>query len=222
MLWTSHNNKPFEKASKILSKWARSPLMDSIRDTLPLLFKRIRALSVPTKYEVIDVSAKNLNSLDGDCLRVLILTTLVPADRFLLLRLIVRSTVSSGPYACAGCLIHDCAVYRLLLRKLLYSPLLRIKKVSMIKDIWSQALLCMSAVHWRHRNLQPGVSLACLRRTCKYAAERESEACVYHVMGFKQTCRWKVAALFESSALSPMMVVFHGQGLGDCCVEVRT
>jgi len=129
---------------------------------------------------------------------VLILITLVLADRFLLLCLIVRSTVPSWPYACAGCLIHDCAVYKLLLRKLLYSPSLRIKKVSVIKDIWSCALLCMSAVHWRHHNLQPGMSLARLRRTCKYAAERESEACVYHGMGFRQTCRWKVAALFES------------------------
>jgi hypothetical protein len=42
-------------------------------------------LSVPTKYEVIDIFAKNLNSLDGDCLCVLILTILVLADQFLLL-----------------------------------------------------------------------------------------------------------------------------------------
>jgi hypothetical protein len=48
-LWSSHNNKLLEEASKILSKWTCSSLMDSIRDTLPLLFKRICALSVPTK-----------------------------------------------------------------------------------------------------------------------------------------------------------------------------
>jgi hypothetical protein len=40
------------------------------------------------KYEVIDISAKNLNSLDGDCLCVLILTTSDLAARFLLLRFV--------------------------------------------------------------------------------------------------------------------------------------
>jgi hypothetical protein len=62
--------------------------LEAIRDTLPLLFKRICELSVPTRYDVIDVSAKNLNSLDGDFLRVLILTTSVLAGRFLLPRFV--------------------------------------------------------------------------------------------------------------------------------------
>jgi hypothetical protein len=88
MLWTSHNNKPLEEASKILSKWACCSPQDSICEALPSLFKRICALSVPTKYDIIDVSAKDLNSLDGDFLRVLILTTSVLADRFLQTRFV--------------------------------------------------------------------------------------------------------------------------------------
>jgi hypothetical protein len=88
MLWTSHNNKPLEEASKILSKWACCSPQDSIRESVPSLFKRICALSVPTKYDLIDVSAKDLNSLDGDFLRVLILTTSVLSDRFLQTRFV--------------------------------------------------------------------------------------------------------------------------------------
>jgi len=63
MLWTSHNNKPLEEASKILAKWARSSSIDFIGDTLPILFKRICALSVPTKYDVIDVPQKTSTPL---------------------------------------------------------------------------------------------------------------------------------------------------------------
>ena len=83
MLWVSHNNKQLEEAAKILAALVHSPTIDSIRHSLPDLFKRICALSVPTKYDKIDVSAKNLDSLDGDCIRVLLATTAALADRFL-------------------------------------------------------------------------------------------------------------------------------------------
>ena len=55
MLWVSHNNKPLEEAAKILAAWVHSPTMDSIRHSLPTLFKRICALSVLTKNDKVDV-----------------------------------------------------------------------------------------------------------------------------------------------------------------------
>ena len=74
MLWVSHNNKPLEEAAKILAAWVHSPTLDAIGDSLRHLFKRVCAFSVPTKYDKIDVSAKTLDSLDGDCIRVLLAT----------------------------------------------------------------------------------------------------------------------------------------------------
>ena len=82
MLWVSHNNNPLEEAAKNLAAWVDSSNLTGIRSTLPTLFRRILALKHSPKFDKVDISARCVDLVDIDRVRVMLLTTSVFADRY--------------------------------------------------------------------------------------------------------------------------------------------
>ena len=81
VLWVSKNNKPLEECASCLSMWSSCSLVDSLVDSLPILFKRILALRHSPTFPGIDISAKEAKQLNWDSLRCLVITSTCFADR---------------------------------------------------------------------------------------------------------------------------------------------